>query len=104
MILLLQMLTDAVLIGSIWMLGRELRKVREQNRSLTGKFKALLTTTEKQINTLVPRIEELEHGLNPNYEAAKKANDALNDFNKGVAAILGFDPYAALHKDDLKDE
>ena len=49
------------------------------------------------------RIKALEDGLCPDYEAQKKATSALNDFNQGLANILGFDPFEA-RKDARKKE
>ena len=39
----------------------------------------------------------------PKYEPAKAAADAVNDFNKGISAILGFDPYSALQAEKTKE-
>lgn len=46
--------------------------------------------------TLIDRIEQLEKGVMPDYEQAKAAADAVNDFNRGISNILGFDPHEAL--------
>jgi len=42
------------------------------------------------------RIDDLEHGVVPDFEAARKAVNAVNDINKGISGILGFDPLEAL--------
>ena len=42
------------------------------------------------------RIKALEDGVVPDYEKAKAAANAVNDFNDGISGILGFDPYKAL--------
>lgn len=44
------------------------------------------------------RLDALEKGTIPDYEKAKAAADAVNDFNAGISGILGFDPYAAIRK------
>ncbi len=44
------------------------------------------------------RLDALEKGTVPDYEKAKAAADAVNDFNAGISGILGFDPYAAIRK------
>lgn len=44
------------------------------------------------------RIEKLEQGITPDYEQAKAAANAVNDFNRGISNILGFDPMSALQK------
>lgn len=42
------------------------------------------------------RIEDLEQGVVPDFETAQKAVSAVNDINKGIAGILGFDPLEAM--------
>lgn len=44
------------------------------------------------------RIKALEDGTVPDYEKAKEAAKAVNDFNSGISGILGFDPYVAIRK------
>lgn len=52
--------------------------------------------TEEQVKKLTERIENLEKGITPDYEQARAAANAVNDFNKGISNILGFDPHEAL--------
>ena len=40
------------------------------------------------------RVEALEHGVVPDFEEAKRAAEAVNDFNRGLSAIMNFDPIA----------
>lgn len=47
---------------------------------------------------LEPRIRKLEDGVVPNYEEARKAAKAVDDFNIGLSAIMNFDPMAAARK------
>ena len=42
------------------------------------------------------RIEALEKGIVPDFEKAKAAANAVNDFNAGITSIMGFDPFEAL--------
>jgi hypothetical protein len=46
------------------------------------------------------RFHDLEVGLIPDHEEAKKAVQSLNDFNRGISSIMGFDPYEALRKEN----
>ena len=41
-------------------------------------------------------VEDLNNGVVPDYEKAKAAVTAVNDFNAGISGILGFDPYEAI--------
>lgn len=44
------------------------------------------------------KIAQLESGTVPDFEKAKEAANAVNDFNAGITGILGFDPIMALKK------
>lgn len=50
------------------------------------------------------RLDSLEKGIMPDYEQAKAAAAAVNDFSKGITNILGFDPMEALKTDRQKKE
>ena len=50
----------------------------------------------RQIKQQGEEIEELRKGIVPDFEKAKAAAQAVNDFNSGITGILGFDPYDAL--------
>ena len=43
-------------------------------------------------------IENLNSGIVPDYNEALAAKEAVDDFNKGLSAIMGFDPIAAVKK------
>ena len=42
------------------------------------------------------RIRDLENGVVPDFEKAKEAAKAVNDFNDSIANIMGFDPFESL--------
>lgn len=44
------------------------------------------------------KIEKLESGAVPDFEKAKEAANAVNDFNAGISGILGFDPMEVIRK------
>lgn len=44
------------------------------------------------------RVKDLESGIVPDFEKAKAAAEAVNDFNAGISGILGFDPHEVLKK------
>ena len=58
--------------------------------------KAKAEAVEKKAQENKGRIDDLEHGVVPDFETAQKAVNAVNDINKGIAGILGFDPLEAL--------
>ena len=53
---------------------------------------------DRHLKKLDERITALENGTVPDYEKAKEAANAVNDFNAGISGILGFDPMAVLKK------
>lgn len=56
--------------------------------------------TEKELKT---RLDKLERGIAPDYEKAQEAARALNNFNSGITAILGYDPFSALESERQKE-
>lgn len=52
----------------------------------------------ERLRKLSDRVSVLEQGLAPDYEAAKEAVKSVNDFNRGISGILGFDPMEAVKK------
>lgn len=60
---------------------------------------ALCDLVEAVRKELSIRIKDLEDGVVPDHEAAKKAADSLNDFNRGIASIMGFDPFEAIRSE-----
>ena len=73
-------------------------KKRSQKRNA-----AVIHYVDAQAEALRKQIKKLEAGVIPDYEEARKAVDAVNDFNRGISSILGFDPYAAYQKEKQKD-
>lgn len=59
---------------------------------------------DKEAEKLKERIAKLEQGITPDYEQAKAAANAVNDFSKGISNILGFDPMEVLKTDRRKRE
>lgn len=59
--------------------------------------------TDKGLKKFLGRVEKLEKGVVPDFEQAKAAANAVNDFNKGISNILGFDPMTALVEAQKKE-
>lgn len=62
------------------------------------RLQALATGFSEDLTKAEKRISDLESGTVPDFEKAKAAADAVNDFNAGISGILGFDPHAVLKK------
>ena len=52
----------------------------------------------KRSAELAKSIQDLQSGAVPDYEQAKAAARAVNDFNAGISGILGFDPYEVISR------
>lgn len=46
----------------------------------------------KNLENILHRTENLEKGIVPDFEQAREAAKAVDDFNAGLSGILGFDP------------
>lgn len=85
-------LSSLALLAAITAAGLCLReRKRSQERNT-----ALLQLVERNRQVVIDRVVALEKGVMPDYEKAKEAADAVNNFNAGITGILGFDPYKAL--------
>ena len=65
-------------------------------------IKASKEYTDRGFKELALKLKDLEDGIVPNYEDAKRAADSLNGFNRGIASIMGFDPFEALQKEQAR--
>lgn len=60
--------------------------------ALTKRISSVHKETKEKVDALELRVEQLESGACADYEQAKKAAEAMNDFNEGISNILNFDP------------
>lgn len=51
-----------------------------------------------ELRRIKNQVEKLEEGVIPNFEEAKEAVKAVNDFNTGLASIMNYDPMAAIKR------
>lgn len=58
----------------------------------------LLADFTRKIQAMEARIQELEKGVIPDYEQARRAVDEVNKFNEGLSNMLGFDPLESMKK------
>jgi hypothetical protein len=83
------MVTTAIILSSLALLAALACLAAETKRS--HEQKTALADFEE-------RLSNLEKGVVPDFEKAKAAADAVNDFNTGISGILGFDPHEVLKK------
>lgn len=53
---------------------------------------------DRHLKKMDERVSALESGTVPDFEKAKEAANAVNDFNAGISGILGFDPMEVIRK------
>lgn len=110
-------LSGLALLAAIYSLALTVRNEKRSQKRNTALVKYVdtafaearemsLKETEHRVkvcDSFVERIEKLENGITPDYEQAKAAAHAVNDFNKGISNLLGFDPYEALRANRNKE-
>lgn len=73
----------------------------ERMESILGILQTLppvLDAAVSAMNDCKGRIENLENGIVPDYNEALKAKESVDEFNRGLSAIMGFDPLEAAKK------
>lgn len=75
-----------------------IRLERKVNRTAINLKNYADASARSECAVLEPRLRKLEEGVIPNYEEARKAAKAVDDFNIGLSAIMNFDPMAAAKK------
>lgn len=91
-----------VSIVSLAMYGIEKKRSNKRNAAMLD-FVTATVNRAIQSSGLDSRIQKLEQGITPDYEQAKAAANAVNDFNRGITNILGFDPVSALKKEQQRE-
>jgi hypothetical protein len=90
----------AIVMSSLALLAaayNAMNNVRERKRNQKQNT-ALLKHTELLIKPVAEKVANLEKGIVPDFEKAREAANAVNEFNDGITGILGFDPHEALKK------
>lgn len=73
-------------------------KKRNQKRNA-----AAVDYIDAKCKELAATIQKLADGVVPDYEKARAAANAVNKFNDGISAILGFDPFQAYQKEKQRE-
>ena len=58
------------------------------NDSYTHKISELI----KVISNISTKVDNLEKGIVPDYQEALSAKNSVDEFNRGLSAIMGYDP------------
>lgn len=90
---------------------RQLGELQSKSNALTEDLEREKTASRRayaeqaeRMGVLSACIEDLKNGMVPDYEKAKAAARAVNDFNSGLTAIMDFDPMAAIKRQRDKGE
>lgn len=96
---------NAAYVETMRTVGQEHRTALEN--FLLEELKKLEARTAQQVTEAQTKVEQrlsdLEGGVIPDYEKAKQAAKAVNDFSAGISGILGFDPVEALKQSRKQD-
>ena len=94
------MVLVAIIISSVALLAAAASTIFivQERKHNQKRNTALLNHTEFLYKQLEEKIKQLESGAVPDFEKAKAAAQAVNEFNAGITGILGFDPHEALKK------
>lgn len=105
------MVLFAIILGSLALLAviansalmiRERKRSQKRNAAQINYADAAIQSFQAELwprlAQIEARIKALENGTVPDYEKAKAAASAVNEFNAGITGILGFDPYDALRR------
>ncbi|MBQ2383193.1 MAG: hypothetical protein II290_04050 [Oscillospiraceae bacterium] len=77
------------------MIGERIKKQDAEWCERTERMNALWTET---VGGMEARIKALEDGTVPDYEKAREAAKAVDEFHQGLANILNYDPYELAKK------
>ena len=80
-----------------------LKQVQEMERVAAQKTEEMQKAIGDMQKNVEQRLSNLVGGVIPDYEKAKQAAKAVNDFSAGISGILGFDPMEALKQSREKD-
>lgn len=80
---------------SVWFFCHVRRDSRDHKGLIAYTDNAVKEATELSRKAL-SKAEAMEKGIVPDYEEAKAAANSLNDFNRGISNLLGFDPMESL--------
>ena len=68
---------------------------------LLGKIKGAFYAIRKystEVDKLSTKVDKLEQGIVPDYQEALAAKNSVDEFNRGLSAIMGYDPMEVARK------
>ncbi len=81
---------------------REKKRNQKRNADMCNYVNAECDAVSKGIaiavNELSAKVDKLEKGIIPDYQEALAAKNSVDEFNRGLSAIMGYDPMAVARK------
>ena len=76
----------------------EFNKAIRQKSTEIDELKEKFKNQSTKVDNLSTKVDNLEKGIVPDYEEALAAKNSVDEFNRGLSAIMGFDPMEAVKK------
>jgi 2,3-bisphosphoglycerate-independent phosphoglycerate mutase len=103
---ILSVLTLAVLIADVFLTVRNHRRSIARNATLVQYVDKTMDSARvnilRDVNAVVDplkaAVEDMSKGIVPDYEEAKKAAEATNEFHRGIANILNYNEMDSLRR------
>lgn len=92
----------ALLAATVSVMITVMERKRSQERN-AAQLQYTDTSVKAVEERIAARVGNLEKGIVPDFEKAKEAANAVNNFNAGITGILGYDPYTALQAQREKE-
>lgn len=103
MMLIIYILIVLALLASLISIAMNFHERKRRMKRDADLVRYIDKTVNSKSVSFDERVKKLEQGVIPDYEQAKAAANAVNDFNCGISNILGFDPVSALKKEREKE-
>lgn len=75
--------------------------IGQKEEGWVKKFDDLVNTIRHkltELNKISAKVDKLEQGIVPDYEEALAAKNSVDEFNRGLSAIMGYDPMEVARK------
>ena len=87
---------------SLFISLREKKRNQKRNADMCNYVNAECDAVSKDIaiavNELSAKVDKLEKGIIPDYQEALAAKNSVDEFNRGLSAIMGYDPMEVARK------
>lgn len=78
--------------------SRSAALVQYVDKTMSAMHEEILKDVNESVSGIKATVDDLSKGIIPDYEEAKRAADATNEFHKGIANILNYNEMEALQR------